>query len=154
MYYKKIEGVDEQGNPTHYFLEMPTVDMAMKFLKIVDKKHPDIHLLTKLFYDHDYEDDKTNLESATPVQSHDFIGIVLEDSKDGKVLIEMRNKFVKGDELEILSPGEAFNEKFIVDRVEDEDGEIVEVINKVQSKVYIYTDKQLLKNDILRRKVG
>lgn len=62
MYYKRIEGVDEQGNPTHYFLEMPTVDVAMKILKIIDKKHPDIHLLTKLFYVFEDEDDKSNLE--------------------------------------------------------------------------------------------
>ena len=109
-------------------------------------------LFTTGFYFGAY--DKTNLDSATPVQSHDFIGIVLEDSKDGKVLIEMRNKFIKGDELEVLSPGESFNEKFIVDKVEDEEGNILEVINKVQSKVWIYTDKKLLKNDILRRKVG
>ncbi|MCQ2087153.1 MAG: U32 family peptidase [Bacilli bacterium] len=109
-------------------------------------------LFTTGFYFGAY--DKTNVESATPVQSHDFIGIVLEDSHDGKILIEMRNKFVKGDELEILSPGESFNEKFIVDRVEDEEGQVLEVINKVQSKVYIYSDKKVYKNDILRRKVG
>ena len=109
-------------------------------------------LFTTGFYFGAY--DKTNLESATPVQSHDFIGIVLEDSKDGKVLVEMRNKFVKGDQLEILSPGESFNKTFTVNRVEDEDGEVLEIINKVQSKVYIYTDETLLKNDILRRKVG
>lgn len=109
-------------------------------------------LFTTGFYFGAY--DKTNLESATPVQSYDFIGIVLEDSGDGKVLVEMRNKFVKGDKLEILSPGDSFNETFIVDRVEDEDKNILEVINKVQSKVWIYTDKKMFKNDILRRKVG
>ncbi|MCR5308697.1 MAG: U32 family peptidase [Bacilli bacterium] len=109
-------------------------------------------LFTTGFYFSAY--DKTNLDSATPVQSYDFIGIVLEDSKDGKVLIEMRNKFVKGDELEILSPFDSFNEKFIVDRVDNEDGETIEVINKVQSRVYVYTNKKLYKNDILRRKVG
>lgn len=108
-------------------------------------------LFTTGFYFGAY--DKTNLVSATPVQSHDFIGIVVEDSHDGKVLMEMRNKFVKGDELEVLSPGESFNEKFIVDRVEDIEGNVLEIINKVQSRVYIYTDKKLYKNDILRRKV-
>lgn len=108
-------------------------------------------LFTTGFYFGAY--DKTNLVSATPVQSHDFIGIVVEDSHDGKVLMEMRNKFVKGDELEVLSPGESFNEKFIVDRVDDIEGNVLEIINKVQSRVYIYTDKKLYKNDILRRKV-
>lgn len=109
-------------------------------------------LFTTGFYFGAY--DKTNLDSATPVQSYDFIGVVLEDSNDGKVLIEMRNKFVKGDELQILSPKESFNKNFVVDKVEDEEGQILEVINKVQSKVWIYTDKKLYKNDILRRKVG
>ena len=109
-------------------------------------------LFTTGFYFGAY--DKTNLVSATPVQSHDFIGIVVEDSHDGKVLIEMRNKFVRGDILEILSPSESFNKQIVVDKVEDEEGNILEIINKVQSKVYIFTDAKLHKNDIIRRKVG
>jgi len=109
-------------------------------------------LFTTGFYFGAY--DKTNPLSATPVQTHDFIGVVLEDSRDGKVLIEMRNKFSKGDELEILSPGESFNEKFVVERIEDEEGQLLDVVSKVQSKVWIYTNKKLYKHDIIRRKVG
>ena len=81
MYYKKVEGVDEQGNLTHYFLEMPTVDMAMKLLKIIDKKRPDIHLLTKIFYDHDYEDDKTNLEYYNHIVGNGYRKLSLREYK-------------------------------------------------------------------------
>ena len=155
----KIEG----RMKTPYYVAT-TVNAYKRAIKdYLDKKEPSFNYVEelektshRLFTTGFYfgADDKTNLKSATPVQSYDFIGIVLEDSKDGKVLVEMRNKFVKGDVLEVLSPGESFDETFTVDRVENEDGEVLEVINKVQSKVYIYTDKKLLKNDILRRKVG
>lgn len=92
MYYKRIEGVDEQGNSTHYFLEMPTVDMAMKFLKIVDKKHPDIHLLTKIFYDRDYEDDKTNLEYYNQIVGNGYRKLSLKEYKI------IKNRYYKNKE--------------------------------------------------------
>lgn len=98
-------------------------------------------------------DSKTNLESSNPVQSHEFIAIVMEDAKDGKVLVQMRNKFVLGDKLEVLAPNECFNKIIDVKEVTSETGEKLEVVNKVQQNVYISTDLPLKKNDILRRKV-
>ena len=44
-----------------------------------------------------------------PVQTHEFMAIVLEDQKDGKVLVEMRNRFSIGEDIEVLSPTDSFN---------------------------------------------
>lgn len=37
------------------------------------------------------------------------MAVVLESLNDGYILVEHRNKFALGDELEILSSGENFN---------------------------------------------
>ena len=98
-------------------------------------------------------DSKTYTKDANPVQSHEFMAIVKEDAKDGKVLIEQRNKFVKGDVLEVLSPNECFNQKIVVDTLFDTKGNAVEVANKVQQELYLLTNLPLKKNDILRKKI-
>lgn len=98
-------------------------------------------------------DDKTNLVSSTPVQSHEFTAIVLEDAKDGQVKVQMRNKFLKGDELEVLAPNDCFNKKFIVNEIIDENGELLEDVHKATQIVTLTCDLPLKKNDILRKKV-
>ncbi len=108
-------------------------------------------LFTTGFYFGD--DQKENLKQSNPIQSHEFIGIVLEDSKDNKVLIQMRNKFKIGDELEVLSPSSSFNKIIKVESIFDEYGIEYDVCNKVQQNIYINTDIPLYKNDILRRKI-
>jgi putative protease len=54
--------------------------------------------------------DKEYLESSMPIQTHEFMAIVKENFSNGKVVIEQRNRFKVGDELEVLSPNETFNE--------------------------------------------
>lgn len=100
------------------------------------------------------DDKKTYIESSQYTQDYEFIAIVLEDSKDGKALVRVRNRFFKGETLEVLSPSEHFNETFVVDKVIDKNGDVVEVINKINDHFIIETDIPLKKNDILRRKVA
>ena len=107
-------------------------------------------LFTTGFYFQD--EHKTNLESPNPVQSHEFTAIVLEDARDGRVLVEMRNKFVLNDELEVLSPNDTFNKTVIASKIWDVDGNEIEVVNRAQQNVYLPTDLPLKKNDILRKK--
>ena len=65
----------------------------------------------------------------------------------------MRNKFKLNDVLEILSPSELFNNLFVVKEIVNEERQNLEMVNKAQQRVYIKTDKILLKKyDILRRK--
>lgn len=99
------------------------------------------------------ENDRECLETSMPVQSHEFMALVLESAKDGKVLIEQRNRFAVGDELEILSPTETFNKKIKVEKMESLKGEEITDAKGVQEKIYLYTELPLQTNDILRKKI-
>ena len=98
--------------------------------------------------------DKEYIESSMPIQTHEFMAIVKEDSKDGKVLIEQRNRFKIGDDLEVLSPNDTFNKIITVSKMEDIKGGIIEDASLVQQQLYLFTDLNLKKGDILRRKIN
>ena len=100
------------------------------------------------------DEKKECLETSMPVQTHEFMAIVLQDEKDGFATIEQRNNFKIGDELEVLSPSEEFNKIFKVEELFDENGEKVEVANRVQQVLKIKTNLKLRKNDILRKKIN
>lgn len=98
-------------------------------------------------------DNKTNNVSSRLFQTYDFVALVLEDSKDGYVIVEHRNKFKVGDNLEILSPFDSFDEIINVSEILDEYGNSLDEVKKVKQRVKIKTDKKLYKNDIFRRKI-
>ena len=91
-----------------------------------------------------------NYESSIQEQDSKFMAIVLK-AENGRILIEQRNKFRLGDSLEILSPTDSFNKVIKVDRMEDEDGNIVEEAKNVQQKLWVYTDIPVEAGDILRK---
>lgn len=95
--------------------------------------------------------DKECLESSMPVQSSEFMASVLKDNDGEKVLVEQRNRFKIGDELEILSTNENFNKKIKIEKMTSESGEIIEDAKDVQQKIYIYTTLKLDNGDILRK---
>ncbi len=97
-------------------------------------------------------ENKENLLTSTPIQSHEFIAVVKNDAKDGFVLVEMRNQFKIGDELEVLSPNDTFNKKLIVTKILDEDRCELEFARRVQQLLMLETDLPLKSGDILRRK--
>ena len=97
-------------------------------------------------------ENKENLLTSTPVQSHEFIAVVLEDTSAGCALVEMRNQFKVGEELEVLSPNDTFNKKFVVTKIWDEEKLEVDCAKRVQQKLLIATDLPLKAGDILRRK--
>ena len=97
--------------------------------------------------------DKEYLESSMPIQTHEFMAIVKEDWCDGRVLIEQRNRFKVGDELEVLSPNDTFNKIIFVDKMFDEKGVLVEDASLVQQKIYLHTELNLKAGDILRKKI-
>ena len=53
------------------------------------------------FYFNDEE--KNYKEDSMPIQTHEFVAIVTGDTEDGYCEVEMRNKFVLNEKLEILS---------------------------------------------------
>lgn len=97
--------------------------------------------------------DKECLESSYPVQTHEFMAEVVGDFDGEKVLIEQRNRFKVGDELEVLSPYSTFNKIIKIQKMENERGEEVLDAKNVQEKLYLYTNLPLKKYDILRKKI-
>lgn len=94
---------------------------------------------------------KQSLDTSLPLSDYDFVAVVLEDSVNGKTKVEMRNKFIVNCELELLSKFKN-NAIIKVSKIEDEEGNILTECKVPKQQVYIYTDLDLKKNEILRRK--
>ena len=79
-----------------------------------------------------------------------FLGLVLDYNKDTKeALIEVRNHFTSDDIIEVMSPNkELFSIK--IDGIY-KDGERVDAARHALERVTIKCDKELFKNDILKR---
>ena len=97
--------------------------------------------------------DKESLKSSMPVQTSEFMAVVLDNADGEKVLVEQRNRFKVGDILEVLSPSENFNKQIKITKITDEKGQDIQDAKGVQQKLYIYTNLRLEKNDILRKNV-
>lgn len=96
---------------------------------------------------------KECLLSSTPVQTHEFMAVVLDENKNGEVLIEQRNRFKVGDTLEVLSPNSTFNKTIVVEPMRNEKGEEVVDALSVQQKLFLKTSLKLKPGDILRKKI-
>ncbi len=96
-------------------------------------------------------DDKEFLETSMPIQTAEFTAKVVEDSKSGKVKVEMRNRFKIGDELEILSPTDSFLKKIKISSIENSKGELIDDCKRVQEIVTINCPFDLKQGDILRK---
>ena len=66
-------------------------------------------------------------------------------------IIQMRNRFRVGEELEILSPSDSFNRRFTVQEMKDEQGNTVADAKLVMQKLQIRCPYPLAKGDILRK---
>ena len=93
------------------------------------------------------EDPIRALIKSTAAQA--FVGYV-RDYQDGRVLIEVRNRFIKGDRLEILSPT-CDNRQFNVETILDEENNIIDVCNKPMQLVWIEIPYPVNEHDMLRR---
>lgn len=90
-----------------------------------------------------------NLATSMPESEYDFVAVTTDEIDDNKAVVEMRNRFKKGEKLDLLGPNRI--ESVRIEKIEDEQGEILDC-KKVQQKVTITTDKKLKKYDIIRRK--
>ena len=63
-----------------------------------------------------WKNNKQNFKQSGNLQTHTFVALVLQNSLDGYVLVEQRNRFKVGDELEVLSPNDTFNKIIKVDK--------------------------------------
>jgi len=97
--------------------------------------------------------DKEYTETSMPIQTHEFMAVVQSENVNGYVVIEQRNRFKVGEELEVLSTGDAFNEVIQVEEMLDEKDEVVLDANKVQQILKLKTNLNLQKGDILRKRI-
>lgn len=99
------------------------------------------------------EQDKEFRESSTPVQTHEFVGVV-KSCENGIATIEQRNFLQEGDEVEILSPDETvFNKTFSILDMKNMDGESIQKANVARMLFTCNCPLQLNQGDILRRKL-
>lgn len=124
--------------------ERPTEELEKELLKASHRRYT-----TGFYFD---EENRQFQEDSMPVQDSEFVAIAVEDAKNGKVKLEMRNKFSVGDTLEILSPKkDCFNKNVTIKEIIDSTGEKIESAKKVQEIVEINMEYPILKGDILRR---
>lgn len=89
--------------------------------------------------------------SSSYIQSHDFVGIVMDyDKNNSRLIIEQRNNLKSTDEIEVLTPnGETFN--LLLSDMKNSDNESIEVAPHPKQIFSIYCEKEIPKFSLLRR---
>ncbi len=98
------------------------------------------------------ENHKTvNYNDSQSKGTRKFIASVIEGNENRDyALVEMRNRFKVGDDLEVLSPSDSFNKIIKVEKMTDEYGNEINDAKLVQQKIKLYTNIPLSSGDILR----
>lgn len=89
-------------------------------------------------------------ENSGYIREYDVVAVV-DDCRDGMIYATQRNKFNKGDELEILAP-KCEPVKLTADRIINEWGEEVESANHAMMKLSMPCENTFPKNSIIRMK--
>ena len=86
------------------------------------------------------------------ISNQDFIGVVLDyDAENKYALIEERNYFSVGDDLEVFGPTTK-DSSFKVSEIIDEDGNIIDVVRHPRQVVKIKLEVPVKQNDLIRKK--
>jgi len=87
------------------------------------------------------------------VSNQDFLGLVLDYDKENQIVtLEQRNYFKIGDVVEFFGPNlETFT--YEIHKIENENGETIEVANHPNMIVHLKVEKELEKFDMMRIKV-
>ncbi len=97
-------------------------------------------------------DGTVNYSDSQSAGEKQFVANVVEGTnEEGYFVAEMRNRFKKGDRLELLTPNDNFNAAIIVGKMTDEDGNEIDDAKLVQQKLRIYSGIKVSEGDILRR---
>lgn len=106
---------------------------------------------TTAFFDGKPDSDAQNYASASYIREYDFAGVVLSYDEEKKLaLIEQRNHFAAGTEMEVIGP-DYFRTAFVVTEMFDEQCCPIEAARHAKMKVYVRTDVPLKPFYILRR---
>ena len=101
-----------------------------------------------------FNDRTVNYDDSQSKGTFKFMANVVSGNEDSDyAVIEQRNRFAIGDELEVLSPTESFNKVIKVTKMQNEKGEDIVDAKLVQQKIRLFTDIKLSEGDILRKKM-
>jgi len=91
-------------------------------------------------------------KTSSYIREYDFVGVVMDFNHDTMIaFVEQRNRFYKGDIVEILNPdGSVFVQKLW--EIKDEDGQSIDVAPHPQMKVYMRMESDVEKYAIIRKK--
>lgn len=90
-------------------------------------------------------------DNNTYTKEYTYLGIIGEANKDGLYAIEQRNKFVVGEEIEVIKP-DGRNLTVPVKKITDADGNNMESAPHPKQLLYVDLGQELSPFDILRRK--
>lgn len=106
---------------------------------------------TKGFFHKKPDGEDQIYENSSYIRKYDFIGTVLEYNPETKeAIIEQRNRFFPGEDIEIFGNSKDFIE-YTIDCIRNAKGEELEVANKPKEKIYMTIDLPLEEGDMLRR---
>ncbi|MGN0149582.1 MAG: U32 family peptidase [Clostridia bacterium] len=104
------------------------------------------------FYYHKPDENSQVYTSSSYIRDYELIGIVLDyDENTGIATVTQRNRFFKGDEVEIIQPMKPFFTQTI-DSMQDEDGNEIEVANHAEQIVKFKTAQAVCKGAMIRKK--
>ncbi len=104
------------------------------------------------FYYHKPDSQTQVYTSSSYIREYNLVGIVLDYDEETRIAtITQRNRFFKGDEVEIMHPMKPYFRQVIGDMV-NEDGESIDVANHAEMIVKFKTDRPVAKGDMLRMK--
>lgn len=108
---------------------------------------------TTAFFFGDVKEASLTYDNSSYIRLYDFIARVLDYDEDKKLMkVQERNKFSIGDEVEIFGP--KFYDKFIINKIYDENMNEVDNINTPMKEAYIPYDKKVEYNYMIRRKAN
>ena len=105
------------------------------------------------FFNYDYGKDCQYYNGREEVSNQDFLGIVLfYDKNSSLALIEQRNYFKIGDEVEFFGPNLEVT-RFKVNQIYDENMESIDIVRHPKQKVYLKLPFTVNTNDMMRIKI-
>ncbi len=85
------------------------------------------------------------------IRQYEVVGMPLEAGEDGRMVFALKNRFFKGEELELVQPGQVpwvFN----AENAENDEGEALELFNVPQMRVHFHFPFNVDPFSILRKK--
>ncbi len=104
------------------------------------------------FFEHKTDEESQVYETSSYVRNYDIIGIVKSyDEESGIAVIEQKNRFFKGDEIEIIQPMVPGFMSMTVEEMTDENGRDINVAPNAKMIVKMKIGKKVIPNSMLRK---